>query len=128
LDLEKLPGHVQFVETKYSSVRPIVNLYQDYWTANAISVGVKSEEWAYEKEWRMVLDPRRGSLGASNFPTAVDMPPGFISGVILGARITSRNRKRVFGWIKILKEKPRVYESFLDDQQFRIDRRELKFP
>lgn len=122
LDLERLPGNVSFHPVRYSATRPIINLFKDRKTANIVSVTTKGLDWSYQQEWRIVLEDN----GTSPFPQNVVMPNGFISAVILGAKISPPDLKKVLKWVKQLKVTPRLYETMPDDQQFRMTKRRIK--
>ena len=81
----------------------------------------KSEDWAYESEWRLVLplDPDESGEGEPY----VRLPEGLLTTVIIGSRASEEDRDRVaeliaadafFRDVEVLQASP-------SDEEFRID-------
>lgn len=74
----------------YSGDRPSYNPIKDVATLEELSFLRKSSEWGYEQEWRSV------GLWWSGL---YRLPNDAVTGVILGARISTDDRKRVEDWV-----------------------------
>ena len=121
-------GHRLFRKVVYSRRRPRVVLSEARAPAGIFSERLaheffftKSEDWAYESEWRLVLplDPEYGASGEPH----VRLPEGLLTTVIIGSRASEEDRARVaeliaadefFRGVELLQASP-------SDEEFRID-------
>lgn len=79
--------------------------------ANALLI--KAKDWEYEEEWRIIdLD---------NGPGVQKYPPESISGVILGSRISARDRQQIKEWCKNREPQPTLYEARIKAKEFGLD-------
>jgi len=120
LDTELLPDGTNCLPVVYSGKRPIINLFSDREDANIITATTKTDDWNYEEEWRIV----KVSLpNQPDFPRPLDAPKGFIHAVIFGTLIKPKMQAKVIKWIKKMNPVPKIYETELDKQTYRIIRR-----
>jgi hypothetical protein len=86
----------------------------------------KSDDWAYESEWRLVLPLDRND--AVDDDQHVGLPEGLLTTVIVGSRASEEDRERVaeliasdefFRDVEVLQASP-------SDEEFRIDLEPLK--
>jgi hypothetical protein len=91
------------------SVNPVVHT-TDEMLHNAIFT--KSEEWAYEKEWR-ILHYQQGK-GERQAPTSS------LKAIILGINVSGSDRQLVQAWANASAAKPRVFRAFLSDTEFAV--------
>jgi DUF2971 family protein len=86
-------------KVEYSQTRPAVAL-TDYNAVEALFV--KSAEWEYEQEWRMVL-PLSESIQTIETPSPpihlFALPPAALSGVILGCRMSAARRDEILSML-----------------------------
>lgn len=75
------------------------------------TVRTKSEDWKYEEEWRIIYK----EIGCQNFPSEE------ISGVILGSRISERNKALVFKCLSENNCKVKLYEAHKCKEKFGLD-------
>jgi hypothetical protein len=73
----------------------------------------KSRDWAYEQEWR-VLDFKKGR-GPRPFPAKC------LTAVILGCRISDKDRKKVMGWVRRFPARVQVKQAKPADHHFRVE-------
>lgn len=82
----------------YSNVRPLLT----FDNADFKAMLTKSEHWAYEREWRMMVDVSDASttlhVNGKEFHLFA-FPPSCIKSVILGSRMPEAKRERVFSLI-----------------------------
>lgn len=98
----------------YSSMRPPVDPINDEAEEElSKSFLLKSQDWAYEKEWR-VIDYEQGR-GIRKLGEHV------ISEVIFGARISETDKRRVVDWIDQLEHKPQLFRASLSPTHFSIE-------
>jgi len=77
----------------------------------------KAKHWSYEKEWR-VLDFEGG-------PGAKPLPPSCLTGVIMGCRISARNRARVRRWVSDWPSEVTIYQAMQSRKSFRLEIEEV---
>ena len=70
----------------------------------------KAKRWHYEREWR-IIDHAEGP-GIKHFPAE------FLTGVILGCRISKENRENIFRWCSKRKQPPTLYEATEKQKEF----------
>ncbi|MCZ6836473.1 MAG: DUF2971 domain-containing protein [Planctomycetota bacterium] len=116
-----LPEGHKFYPVIYSKHRPKINIFSDRDCANKIAAQYKNEEWRYEDEWRIVISPTP-ELG---FSSEIDVPEGLIAGVVLGAFIIKEDKERVFDWVRQIEPAIKVYEAFIDDDDYRVSRKSI---
>jgi len=75
-------------------------------------VGTKSSDWTYEDEWRIIYNKKTGCLF---------FPPEALSGIILGAHISKRNKELVLNWISQNNRKVKLYEARECKDRFGLD-------
>ena len=73
----------------------------------------KSEEWGYEKEWR-IIDLNNG-VGPQQ------CPPEAITGVILGCRMLPKKRGQMINWCRKRRPQLSLYEARIRDGEFGLD-------
>ena len=117
LNPEVLPSHISVHRVHYLDERPVVNLFTDSQSANVRTACTKSRHWHYEHEWRLVLESNENT---PEFPCNVDLPSGFITGVIFGACMPELDREKTLGWTELLSPVPQRYQAELDDRRYRI--------
>ena len=72
----------------------------------------KSNQWAYEKEWRLINQLKTPGLLA--------FPEESISGVILGFNISQEDTNIVKEWVKYRKRKPIIRKTFIDNYSYSL--------
>jgi len=107
---------------EYSGVLPTFNILdltlgesQRYASKFAELLLIKAEDWRYQNEWRIVYTPQDGGPGRHTFPEE------FLTGVILGFRISNDNRNNIIEWSRRRSFKPRIYQAKPKDDEFGID-------
>lgn len=113
-----LPPEFQIHPVVYLKHRPRINIFAARDSANKVAALSKNEEWRYEDEWRMMLGPPAGL----KFPHEIDFPEGFITGVILGAKMKKNDKTRVLDWVGQLTPTVDTYEAYCDKEDYRIGR------
>jgi len=78
------------------------------WTRTYLST--KSDDWKYEKEWRIFY--RTGGVHLA--------PSKDLSAVILGCMMSSEDREEVIQWVASRSTPTRVYEARRDEGAFRV--------
>lgn len=74
-------------------------------------VGTKSSDWTYEEEWRIIYR----ETGCQRFPSEE------LSGVILGAHISKRNKELVYKWLSQNSCNAKLYEARECKDRFGLD-------
>ncbi len=77
----------------------------------------KALNWEYEQEWRVIF-PEEGDLSQEFNPNA-------LISVYLGCRITEENKKTVIGWCLQRKQKPKIYETKVDESSYSLKDNEI---
>lgn len=81
-------------------------------TQGAEGLLTKAQDWAYEKEWRIVdVD----GVGTQKYPSEA------LSGVILGCKMSPDNKKQVKEWCGARRLRPTLYEAKEKEQEFGLD-------
>lgn len=123
IDVTLLPPSIAFRKVEYVDRRPVINLFTALGaSANKIAAGTKNQDWAYEKEWRLVLE---ANPNGPSLPCAIDMPDRFITSVILGARIRPEDKDKVLHWMRPLDRMPSIYEAYPDKHHFRMNKKDV---
>ena len=122
LDTSVIPPEINFHKTIYQDERPFINMFKDWEIANRLASGIKSLEWEYECEWRIVLEANENT---PTFPCEIDLPDRMLTGVILGEQIDPADRERVIAWCNISTQQPKIYQATLDPADFKIIRESI---
>lgn len=102
----------------YAEERPVLNLVRDVGDAMLTkAILTKSHHWAYEQEWRIVI-PNRGTPGTG--PGVHLFPAEWIDAVILGARISEDDEKRVRAMAAARAQPISLLRARIDDQRFQV--------
>lgn len=100
----------------YERDRPCLNLIMPL-DPNDIDIAdnlfAKSEEWQYEDEWRIV-DHEKG-------PGIHQYPAEALCEVILGCRITPKNRHQIMQWYRARDLQPNIFWAEEKDREFGLD-------
>jgi hypothetical protein len=118
-------GRIRQVD--YSEDRPNHASFTDLTPAEIFFL--KSKDWAYEKEWRMlkplpVDDSQRVNLDADGCPVHLfSFPPRCVTGVILGSRMSDNVRNT---FLESLSADARyshvsLYQAILDEKKFHLN-------
>jgi hypothetical protein len=92
----------------YTRDLPLPNLLGDDRNERAQQLLMtKAEDWAYEREWRM-LEPD-GRPGSRHFPLEL------LSAIILGAKMSKADRYTVTNWVAQRSMPVPMYQAALDD-------------
>ena len=75
----------------------------------------KSIRWKYEEERRIINSPPEGGRGT--YPFA----PELLTGVILGAMVSSENEERICEWVKGYPTPVGVYKANLNEKEYKLD-------
>ena len=115
-------SHTQFFglaqRVCYKTTYPVLNIIKD--SQDDIlkkALLTKSKHWEYEKEWRIAWQD--SPPGVYNFPI------GLLKEVVLGARISEKNKENVLSWVKKSEHRPKVYEAKLKRYEYGLDIRPL---
>lgn len=73
----------------------------------------KAADWRHEREWR-IIDYSGGS-------GLRDYPPDLLVEVILGARITEKDRADVLSWVDAHQPRPRVLQARLKERDYGLE-------
>lgn len=105
-------------EVTYWSDRPKVNPFrQSHGEMLEASLLSKSEQWCYEREWRIV-DYKEGS-GIRIFPAEA------LTGVILGAEISKDDTEKIIRWIQHRELPLKLYRAAISHTSFSLDITEI---
>jgi len=101
---------------EYDRVLPCLNLLEPMWdkliTKVTLGLLTKAQDWAYEKEWRIVdVD----GVGIHEYPSEA------LSSVILGCKMSPENKKRIMEWCCARELRPVLYEAKEKEQEFGFD-------
>ena len=104
------------IMVQYQKEYPKVNVmalgnFRD--TINAF--GVKSADWKYEKEWRIIRAQVFGGRGIYKFE------PDQLVGVILGAKICPRQEEKVLSWVAKYPRQLKVYRAKINSRKYKVD-------
>jgi len=100
-------------EVHYQDNRPVVRAVQESRNAAETMVSVKSSEWAYEEEWRMVNFNGYGVMRLRD---------QYIHEVILGADAAMSLTNEVREWVSDYRlYRPAIFRARLSDDEFRVD-------
>ena len=94
---------------RYSHERPIITENDNDDIRLKKTFLTKSKHWEYEKEWRIC---KKDNLYA--------FQPESLTGIILGARISTADEKEVLNWIKAREYPINLYRSSICDNTFSI--------
>lgn len=103
-------------DVHYANELPQANLLSSWDTVIEHAAGallIKAKDWQYEEEWR-IIDLDKG-------PGIQRCPPESISGVILGFRMSARDRQQIMEWCKDREPAPTLYEAKMKDREFGLD-------
>lgn len=101
-------------EVVYQQRRDKVNLVlHDTVEKHKLALLTKADFWAYEEEWRIVGEP--GSKGVRQYPD------GSLDGIILGAKISEENERKVRGWVDQSGKKVEWLRARVHPEEFRLD-------
>lgn len=106
-------GHVPMPVT-YSHERPVAYpMFDEPREMLNKAALTKGLPWAYEQEWRLILNRRGGEV--------VQFVSPIVSAVILGARIGAQDRADVLSWVRASKRPMKVYESRFHERDYAIE-------
>ena len=98
----------------YRPDRPCLNLIEPPDSKKTVeALFTKAIDWKYEHEWRIV--------DHENGPGVQIYPSDALSGVILGCRISPKNRQRITQWCKVRNPRPALYWAQEKDREFGLD-------
>jgi len=101
------------MKVEYSRTYPKINAYK---TPNEerfkLQVLTKAENWAYEKEYRIVFERGPG--------IAIQLPKGIINRVILGCQISSENKQKIISILKDRKENISLFQATRSRSKFAL--------
>jgi len=104
----------------YKDSIPEFNFYRDTderKNARAMML-TKATDWSYEKEWRFI--------NIEGGPGLYHIPPGIISGVILGAKMEEDDKARVTKLVRGLGRDISLQEAVLNDRTYALDIRPVQ--
>ena len=87
---------------------------------------MKSKEWEYEQEWRMLcpLKDSKTPIVTDDLPIHLfQIPPECITGIVLGCRVRAKQEENI---LEVLRSDERYshtrrYKSFLHEQEFKLN-------
>ena len=94
---------------KYSRKYPIVNPIVGHATNETLLT--KAEQWAYEREWRIIIP---NSLGAHRFP------PQCLTGIIFGCKMSNEHKDLIRSWCKNRQLAMRYYQARQSADSYRL--------
>lgn len=115
-DPEELPFPLCWPVT-YQKELPVLDTtvtMDDIYTDEIVRVGLmtKYSDWAYEKEWRAL---------ETSGPGLRPFSPGTLTGVILGARMSTEDREKVLAWVGHHSMPLKVSEARLSRDRFALE-------
>lgn len=106
----------------YSNEYPILNFAQDMTEQLAKIMLRKSEDWKYEKEWRLLI------INAAS--TYLKFNPEALTGIIFGCRVHDETRMRIQKYLSERLNKklsvPSLYNAKQHQSQYKIDLERIK--
>lgn len=108
----------------YSEERPAIQLTTIEDMADIFLI--KSKEWEYEQEWRMLkpLNDANETIQVNEESICLfSFPPKCVTEIILGCRISPSNRKDILEYLVSDEEYSHVqkYEAILDEREFKLN-------
>jgi len=98
----------------YDEKYPNFNVYDDMNMERVRKyLCTKSFDWKYEEEWRIIYN----KTGCHYLPSEDNE----LSGIILGARITKRNKELVLKWLSVINCKVKLYQAYEYKNKFGLD-------
>ena len=97
------------LEVKYSKDYPFAKRLQEDLLEKTIFT--KAKQWAYEKEWRMII---MDGVGSWHFP------PQFLTGVIFGCSMSEEHKELIRGWCKNRETPIKYYQARQSKKEYRI--------
>jgi len=107
--------YTRAIKVEYETKLPIINvLHLENVPKGELGTKlvIKATDWKYEQEWRIV--DTKGS-GIHHFPEEA------LIGVILGNKISPKNKENVLKWCKLRKYPPTIYEAKEKEKEFGLD-------
>ena len=101
------------LEVKYSHVFPTTRVVDSYLDRMTAMVLTKSNDWHYEKEWRII--EHNSGPGIQKFD-AIDLRE-----IIFGCRTEKHDIDKVIKWVKDGKSKPVFYKAEIRKGEFALD-------
>ena len=99
---------------KYLGTRPRVDaIRSDAWEVVDALILTKPNDWAYEREWRIV-DTEVGACRKSQFDASL------LSGIILGAKVSRDHRETVDMWARERARPVQLMQARLNQETFSI--------
>ncbi|MDP3230414.1 MAG: DUF2971 domain-containing protein [Acidovorax sp.] len=108
----KLMAHAQKVQYAQKRV-PIMTYYDDKETSMTKALLTKSQQWAYEEEWRLI-NFKKG-------PGTVEFRPKNLTGIILGALASADTVAAVKQWVKERPHPLDIYQASLSNTDYSLD-------
>lgn len=97
----------------YRSLRPAIDpTSQTHDEMLDHAIFTKSDHWKYEKEWRLIQYKRGAGI--------YRIPPEALTGIILGAQISSIDKADLVAWIKSRTLPLKLYQANISEHQFAI--------
>lgn len=101
-------------EVKYQTARsPVCRASETDETSMEKALLTKSDDWSYEREWR-VVEYQSGT-------GVYEMPENALTGVILGARISSEHEEQIIRWLSQRSPSIPLYRSVPSTTEFRVN-------
>jgi hypothetical protein len=100
----------------YQEERPIVSFYRDELEAQLRkSLLTKSQDWAYEREWRIILKNRQAQ---PYYPFDASL----VGAVYLGCRITHDKREMVKRWLSqgVYSKPPKLFQAKVSETRYAL--------
>ena len=94
---------------KRPKINPVFDTHEDMLDRALLT---KSDHWAYEREWRAFS--YKDGFGVRHIPLVS------LNGVILGAQISSSNKKKIKQWISSRLTPMSLFEAELSEEEFSI--------
>lgn len=102
------------LKVRYDIQKPILQYFiDDRLVQIEKALFTKSQDWSYEKEWR-IIDHEHGA-GVRSFNAE------HLTGVILGCRMLESTKRQIIEWVLARKSKMKIYESVINEQKYTLD-------
>lgn len=104
----------------YRKTYPIVSDFRDSTrTVGHLCTFSKYEQWEYEQEWRVVVDPKDNlkSPGSRHY----EIPEELLTGIIFGCEMPVEHREKISTWLKNWKRPINFYEAIKKDDEYGVD-------
>jgi hypothetical protein len=114
LSIERCPTLSQVLPVQYSRTVPRFEFFRSSMKEVGLTTFLtKSEDWSYEREWRLV------KVGKSS--CNVSFNPAALTGVIFGCNCPAADRDKVKSWVAGRRDPVRILDARLVEEAFALE-------